>query len=186
MVAQTIPEDRPLTADDFMSLPMDDGHLYELLQGELILSPSPETNHQIISGNLYFKIRTLLQTVPFGVAFYAPTAVVLSKTDVVEPDVFVIRNDQRSQVTRPSFNGTPAIIFEILSPSNRRTDLQRKALLYAKAGVEEYWMVDPEKHRVLVQRLTATGVDTEIITAGAVTSKVLPELTMDLLEIFAD
>ena len=186
MVAQTIPEDRPLTADDFMSLPMDDGHLYELLQGELILSPSPEMNHQFIVGNLYFKIRSVLESVEFGKVIVSPAAVVLSENDVVEPDVFIIRNAQRPLLTRLSFRGAPVIALEVLSPSNRSHDLQRKALLYAKAGVEEYWMVDPEKHRVLVQRLTGAGVDTEIITAGAVTSKVLPELTMDLSEIFAE
>ena len=160
MVAQTIPEDRPLTADDFMSLPMDDGHLYELLQGELILSPSPETNHQIISGNLYFSynpntpsdrsvwgrflcadsplsFRTLMSSNPTSSSFATISGRKL-------PDY---RSTGRRQSSLKFFR------LRIVEP-----DLQRKALLYAKAGVEEYWMVDPEKHRVLVECLTAAGV----------------------------
>jgi len=185
MVAQTIPEDRPLTADDFMSLPMEDGHLYELLQGELVLSPSPEIMHQRISRRLVVRLDTELQSRDFGEVFYAPTAVVLSENDVVEPDLFVIRKAQADFLTRQSFNGAPAIVFEILSPSNRQLDLQRKALLYANVGVEEYWMVDPEKRRILIQRLVEGKVDLEIFTSGSVTSAVLSGFSVGIDEIFS-
>jgi len=184
MVAQTIPEDRPLTIEDFFALP-DDGLHYQLLTGELILSPSPEIIHQRISGDLYFTIRTVLNVNDFGSVFYAPTAVVLSANDVIEPDLFVIRNEQRSELSRRSFNGAPAIVIEILSPSNRRMDLQRKALLYANAGVEEYWMIDPEKRRILIQRLVAGKVDLEIFTSGSVTSAVLPGFTVGIDKLFS-
>ena len=185
MVAQTIPEDRPLTVEDFMSLPMDDGHLYELLQGELILAPSPELNHQRIARRLVVRIDPIVERTAFGELFFAPTAVVLSRNDVVEPDLFVIRSDQQSLATRHTFNGAPPIVFEVLSPSNRKVDLQRKALLYANAGVEEYWMVDPEMRRILIQRLIDGKVDTEIYTSGSVRSTILPGFTIGIDELFS-
>jgi Uma2 family endonuclease len=185
MVAQTIPEDRPLTVDDFMSLPMVDTRIVELLQGELILAPSPELNHQRIARRLVVRLDAIVERTGFGELFFAPTAVVLSKNDVVEPDLFVIRSDQQSLATQHTFNDAPPIVFEVLSPSNRKIDLQRKALLYANAGVEEYWMVDAEKRRILVQRLVDGNVDTAIFTAGSVTSAILPEFTVVIDEIFS-
>ena len=185
MVAQTIPEDRPLTVDDFMSLPMEDARIIELLQGELILAPSPEMNHQRIVRRLVVRLDAIVEGTGFGELFFAPTAVVLSRNDVVEPDLFVIRSDQESLATRYTFNGAPPIVFEVLSPSNRKTDLQRKALLYANAGVEEYWIIDPEKRRILIQQLVEGKVDLEIFTSGSVTSAVLPGFTVGIDEIFA-
>jgi Uma2 family endonuclease len=184
MVAQTIPEDRPLTIEDFFALP-DDGLHYQLLTGELILSPSPEIMHQRISRRLIVRLDAEIQSSGFGEVFHTPTAVVLSKNDVVEPDLFVIRSDQQSQLTRHVFNGAPPIVFEILSPSNRRMDLQRKALLYANAGIEEYWMIDPEKQRILIQRLIEGKVDLEIFTSGSVTSTVLPGFTVGIDALFS-
>lgn len=185
MVAQTIPEDRPLTVDDYMGLPLDNGQIVELLQGELIAAPSPEMNHQRISRRLIVRIDAVVERTRFGELFHSPTAVVLSKHDVVEPDLFVARRDQASQMTRHSLNGVPPFVIEILSPSNRKTDLQRKALLYANSGVEEYWMADSEKRRILVQRLVDGKPDTKIFTTGSVSSVVLPGFSIDIEELFA-
>ena len=121
----------------------------------------------------------------FGEVFITLTAVVLSTHDVVEPDLFVIRNEQRARIKRYSFNGAPAMIFEMLSPWNRRTMMQRKALRYANSGVEEYWMVDPEKRRILIQQLVNGKPDTEIFTTGPVSSVVLPGFSVDIDGLFA-
>ena len=185
MIDDDLPEDYPLTAREFLHLPMASGKRYELLQGELFVPPSPETKNARIGRNLLFKIQTQLDAEPFGEVFIALTAVVLSKFDVVEPDLFVIKNEQQAQVKRNSFNGAPAMVFEIVSLWNRRMNMQRKALLYSKSGVEEYWMVDPEKRRILIQRLVEGKVDLEIFTSGSVSSAVLPGFTVEIGEIFA-
>jgi Uma2 family endonuclease len=89
VVDQDLLEDYPLTAREFLHLPMASGKRYELLQGELLVPASPETRNMRIAGDLLFNIQTQLDAEPFGEVFIALTAVVLSKYDVVEPDLFL-------------------------------------------------------------------------------------------------
>ena len=183
MVAQTIPEDRPLTVDDFFALP-EDGERYQLIMGELIVPPPPEINHQLLVVELTVLLHSAVRRADFGKLIVAPAAVVISHNDVVEPDLFIVRNDQLDQLSRQSFNGAPSIVFEVLSPSNRRVDLQRKAVLYATAGVEEYWIIDPHQRRILIQHGSGDRMQTAIITTGEAASLVLPGLIIDLDTLF--
>src|SRR6188472_269830 len=107
MVAQTIPEDRPLTVDDFFALP-DDGERCQLITGELIMAPPPEINHQLLVVELTVLLHSAVKRTSFGKVVIAPAAVILSQNDVVEPDLFIVRDDQLNRLTRPSFSGAPA------------------------------------------------------------------------------
>ena len=111
-----------LTYDDFLLFP-DDGKRHELIDGEHYVTPSPNTKHQRVSGNLHFFIRSWLEDHPLGQVFYAPFDVVFSRFDVVEPDLLYLSNERVAEVvTAQHVTGAPDIIIEIGSPGTRRRD----------------------------------------------------------------
>ena len=141
-----------LTYDDFLLFP-DDGKRHELIDGEHYVTPSPNTKHQRISGNLYFFIRAWLEEHPVGQVFYAPFDVVFSRFDVVEPDLLYLSNERVAEVlTAQHVTGAPDIVIEIGSPGTRRRDETIKRRLYERSGVSEYWVVNPKLDAVRVYR----------------------------------
>jgi Uma2 family endonuclease len=144
--------DTRLTYDDFLLFP-DDGKRHELIDGEHYVTPSPNTKHQRVSGNLHFMIRAWLEDHPVGQVFYAPFDVVFSRFDVVEPDLLYLSNERVGEVlTAKHVTGAPDIVIEIGSPGTRKRDETIKRRLYERSGVREYWVVDPELDVVRVYR----------------------------------
>ena len=133
-----------LTYDDFVLFP-DDGKRHELIDGEHYVTPSPNTAHQRIVGRLHLALGRYLETHPVGELFLAPFDVVFSQFDVVEPDLLYITAERRDSVlTTQHVRGTPDLVIEVGSPGTRRRDETIKRRLYERAGVSEYWIVDPE------------------------------------------
>ena len=133
-----------LTYDDFVLFP-DDGKRHELIDGEHYVTPSPNTKHQKVSGNLFLLIGTWLEEHPIGQVFFAPFDVVFSQFDVVEPDLLYMSNGRATEVlTQANVQGTPELVIEIGSPGTRKRDETIKRRLYERAGVSEYWVVDPD------------------------------------------
>ena len=133
-----------LTYDDFLLFP-DDGQRHELIDGEHYVTPSPNTAHQVIVGNLYFALRSYLETNQTGQLFTAPFDVVFSDFDVVEPDLlFITAGRRRDILTKQNVRGAPDLVIEVGSPGTRRRDETIKRRLYERDGVAEYWVVDPE------------------------------------------
>jgi len=127
----------PFTRADRDALP-DDGYRHELLDGVLLMTPSPVTRHQDIVGRLFI---LLTQHAPKSVkVLVAPFDVVLGDRTVLEPDVVVAR---RGDVTDKNLPGSPLLAIEVLSPSTRLFDLGRKQSLLEEAGCPSYWVVDP-------------------------------------------
>ena len=143
---------RPLTASDLESLP-DDGNRYELIGGQLFVSPSPNTAHQRISMKLGSALSAFLMVTTSGEAFAAPMDVHLSARDVVQPDLLVVLNERADIVQQHGIVGAPDLVIEIVSPSSTRMDYLRKSKLYEHYGVREYWIVDPIEEMVSIQRL---------------------------------
>lgn len=137
-----------LTYEDYCALP-DDGRRYEILAGELIVSPSPKTRHQEIVGNLYNLLRGHVTTAKRGRVFFAPYDVVLDDNTVVQPDLIYVSNDKRSIVGEDNVRGAPDLLIEVLSPSNPNLDLRDKRQLYARYGVPWYWIVDGEARALI-------------------------------------
>jgi len=151
------------TYEDFLLFP-DDGKRHELIDGEHIMSPSPFTKHQRILGNLFIVIKLFLKSHRMGEAFIAPMDVVLSDTDVVEPDLLFIASEHASIITEKHIMGVPDLIVEVLSEGSgtetcatrnmsqmglgRKTDEIIKRRLYEQYGVKEYWIIDPELESV--------------------------------------
>jgi Uma2 family endonuclease len=179
-----------LTYDDFMQFP-DDGLRHELIDGEHYVTPSPNTRHQRISGNLYLLIGTWLEEHPIGRLFYAPFDVVFSTFDVVEPDLLYLSNERAADVITPQHvRGAPNLVIEIGSPGTRGRDETVKRKLYERSDVDEYWIVDPETDVVRVYRRETGGFGrvTEFSReAGDVlTTPLLRGLDLPLSRIFRD
>ena len=148
-----------LTYDDFVLFP-DDGKRHELIDGEHYVTPSPTLKHQKVLGNLHLLIGMWLEEHPIGQIYVAPFDVVFSMFDVVEPDLLYMSNERAAEVlTDANVQGAPELVIEIGSPSTRKRDETIKRRLYERAGVSEYWVVDPELDVVRVYRSGAEGFE---------------------------
>lgn len=179
-----------LTYDDFLQFP-DDGKRHELIDGKHYVTATPNTKHQRICGNLFFLIRSYLEDNPIGEVFGVPLDIVLSNSDIVEPDVQYLSKARATSVLTPKhLIGAPELIVEIGSPSTRKRDLTIKRRLYERFGVEEYWTVDPELNTIAVYRLAGgryQRVAELTREAGDVlTTPLLPGLEMPLAKIFKE
>ena len=179
---------RRLTYEDLLALP-DDGLRHELIGGEHFVTPSPIMRHQRVSFRLSGAFFDYFKDHPVGEAFAAPLDIVLSKHDVVEPDLFVVLADQTEILTQKYVQGAPAIVIEILSPGTRRRDEGIKRRLYERTGVREYWLIDVDDNVVIVWSRAIDGklVQTAVVghTPGAIlTSPLLPGFVLSLDELF--
>jgi Uma2 family endonuclease len=145
MVVQT-----RVPASEFLALP-ESSLPTELLDGEVIMSPAPELNHQDIVGRLYMLIKTLA---PGGKVYFAPVDVYLDESNVVQPDVLWIADGSACvSVEGKYLRGAPELIAEVFSPGTVRRDKKDKFRLYEKLGVREYWMIDPGERLLEVWQL---------------------------------
>ncbi len=172
------------TVNDYMTAPPD--KRYQLLDGEMIVAPSPTERHQAISGNLYVILRQYVNLRNLGRVWYAPLDVVLSNHDVAQPDVFFISNERSDIVTEANIQGAPDLVVEVLSPGTTQYDRGYKRSLYGHHGVREYWLVDPEAETVEVLTSNSEG----LVSHGTyhrgdmLTSPLLEGLSISLEQIF--
>lgn len=137
----------PLTEDDLATMP-DDGHRYELLDGALLVTPSPNLGHQRCVGSIFLLLHGARR--PEQTVLVAPFDVRLSHITVLEPDVLVAR---KKDLTPARLEGPPLLAVEVLSPSTRHIDRGTKRLAYEAAGVPAYWLVDPDVPSLTVLEL---------------------------------
>jgi Uma2 family endonuclease len=183
------PDRIKLTYDDFLLFP-DDGKRHELIDGEHYVTPSPNTKHQRVSGNLHFLMRAWLEEHPIGQVFYAPFEVVFSRFDVVEPDLLYVSNERMKEiVTTQHVTGAPDIVVEIGSPGTRKRDETIKRRLYERSGVPEYWVLDPDLDVVRVYRREGAAftrpVELSIEACDVLTTPHLAGLELPLTRLFA-
>jgi len=132
----------PVTYDDYAAMP-DDGNRYEIIDGVLeMMSPGPMAIHQMAGSEILLCLTTSCRS--DYVIFNAPFDVILSKTNVVQPDILMIHRSRIEIVKPHGIEGAPDLVVEILSPCTRKRDKVIKAGVYAKHQVPEYWLVDPE------------------------------------------
>ncbi len=143
---------RKLDYSDYLATP-DDGKRYEIVEGELYVTPAPSGTHQRISGRLERQIADFFHARSLGEMLHAPIDVILTSGDIVQPDIVVVSNPL--QVSKRGIEGAPLLVAEILSPSTRERDQGLKARRYAELGVQHYWIVDPEARRLDCYRLEA-------------------------------
>jgi len=179
-----------LTYDDFVLLP-DDGKRHEIIDGEHYVTPSPNTKHQQVFMNLAVAIGGWLEEHPIGRLFGAPYDVVLSLFDVVEPDLLYLSNERAADVmTSQHLKGAPELVVEIGSPGTRARDETIKRRLYERAGVSEYWCVDPELDVVRVYRRDgdrfARPVELSREAGDVLSTPLLPGLSLPLERVFRE
>lgn len=148
------PGRRPWNRDDLQRLPAD-GRRYELIDGALIVTPAPVTRHQVMSAQLFLLLNAACNSGassvdPSLVVLAAPLDVVLASDTIAQPDLVVAPYSQFDERGLP---GAPVLLVEILSPSTKAFDLYVKRERYERAGVEHYWIADPDKPSVTVLRL---------------------------------
>ncbi len=130
-----------LTYQDYLAMP-DDGRRYEILDGEVAVTATPATPHQLIVGNLYWVLRGHVEPRRLGQVYLSPLTVVLANTTVVEPDLVYVDNARAGLVTDRGIRGAPTLAIEVLSPSTAPNDRGPKFQLYARYGIPYYWIAD--------------------------------------------
>ena len=161
------------TYRDYVNTP--DDKRYELLDGELILSEAPSRNHQGSQVNIGSPLHVFVQSNRLGAVYFAPRDVVLSDTDVVQPDLLFISNERLHIDTERAVHGSPDLVVEVLSPSTAERDRTFKRALYARHGVKEYWLVEPAARTIEVLLLGEDSFET-VATYGEGDTLVSPTL----------
>ena len=148
------------TYADYARLP-DDGMRYEVIRGELFMSPAPRPLHQVVITLISYFLVEFLRVNRLGKSFVSPIDVVLPKQlgDPVQPDIVFIANERLSIVGELNIQGAPDLVMEVLSPSNPEYDRTLKYEIYAEAGVPEYWIIDPHERTIEVFALRDGGYE---------------------------
>jgi Uma2 family endonuclease len=169
-------------------MPRDGSKRFELIEGEVFMTPSPNTKHQRAVGRLFRALSDFAEKNDLGEVFIAPYDIVFSKWTALEPDLLFIRKERASIVTDANVQGTPDLVIEILSPSNKAYDRQTKLLAYEKAGVPELWYFDPEDRTAERLELGSGGryvLAAKLSGNDGIVTKILPGLSLTLGEVFA-
>src|SRR6266478_7109534 len=159
---------------------------YQVVEGDLIMSPSPATYHQIIAGRIHFLILRFLERKPIGEVFIAPLDVFLTDVNIYQPDVVFVSNRRRPMITEHGIEGAPDLVVEILSPGTARFDKGSKRKIYGRTGVTELWLVDPVARLIHIYHL-AKNTETPAMThseKAVFTSPLLPGLRLRTSSIF--
>jgi Uma2 family endonuclease len=178
-----------LTYEDYVVLP-NDGRRYQIIDGDLYVNPAPNVRHQVIVGNIFGHLWVYFQKHGGGRVFGSPVDVLLSRENIVQPDIAVVLKARAAIITRRGIEGAPNIIVEVLSGGTRRTDEIIKRKLYEESGVQEYWIADPDVDTLKIYRTAVHKFEraAEITSeeGGALTSPLLPEFSVDIRAIFTE
>ena len=137
-----------LTYADYLKTP--DDERYELLNGELVMAAAPLLYHQYILRKLLNKMSDYIDERNLGELYSSPADVILSDTDVVQPDLLFVSSHRSHILTRENVRGAPDLVVEILSPATAERDRTIKLDLYAQHGVKEYWIVDSDARTITI------------------------------------
>lgn len=177
------------TAADLLALPQDWGLRYEILDGELYVAMHPSLTHQEACGTLAFTLGAWSRASGLGLCVSSP-GLVLPSGDEVMPDVIWISHDRLKGTIDADGHLTraPELVVEVLAPglANAHRDRVVKLDLYAREGVEEYWVVDPEGQTVQVCRFAAADLGDMVVLAPAdtLTSPLLPGFQCPVATLF--
>ena len=143
------PKQGDWTYEEYAALP-DDGNHYEIMNGVLLMTPSPEAGHQSSMLLIGHYLLLAVQFPGLGRVLGAPFDVRLAPGRVVQPDLLVVLNANLHRIEEKYMVGGPDLVVEIASPSTATYDRLSKFEAYKEAGVSEYWMVHPQKKTVEV------------------------------------
>lgn len=181
------PEQGQWAYEDWLRLP-DDGFRYELIEGELLMSPPPSVEHQNAVSSLLSEMRRHARRNNLGLVLTAPIGVRLTDSSVtVQPDILFVEKAREGIIRQDLIEGAPDLVVEVLSPSNWMIDRGRKQEAYRRSGVREYWIVDYRARTIDVLVLDSG----EYVQQGqygqndTATSKVLSGFMIAVAEVFS-
>jgi Uma2 family endonuclease len=179
-----MPVDTRLTYEDYCLLP-NNGRRYEIVDGELFVTPSPRRAHQKVVTRLSRHLDEFVEKSGHGEVYVAPFDVVFSLHDVVEPDILYVSKERASVVTEKNVQGAPDLVVEVLSETTAEIDRTTKLKLYARHGVQEYWLIDPEACSAEIYRREARGFErvASLKSSDSLTTPLLPGFSVPLREL---
>lgn len=172
-----------LTYQDYLNLPEEPGCRYEILDGMLVKDPSPGVAHQRVVRRLLRILEGFFSKYdPQGEIFIGPLDVTFEDSSVLQPDLFYVSGEQIKIVKETRIDGAPVLVIEVISLSSSRKDRMQKRRIYQKAGVQHYWLINPEEKtlecfalREGAYFLAATGMDEDVVEYPG-----FPGLSVDL------
>ena len=174
-----------ITAEDYRAMPGGPPY-YQLIDGELIMSPSPNRYHQHVAGNVFALLRNFVDQRRLGLVYFAPMDVFLSDLDVVQPDVLFVSHANRHLLADDGIHGGPDLVVEVISPSNGPLEKRRKRPLYARSGVKEEWLIDPHLEQIHRYDFTIDAAKPVRIVDSEETfeTALLPGLVVNAVDVF--
>jgi Uma2 family endonuclease len=181
----TVEEKRKYTDEDYALL--EEGAPFQLINYDLIMSPSPIFVHQLILGNCYSAFKDFIkQESNKGVVVLSPMDVRLDEGNVFQPDLIFISESRIAEIVKDRVEGAPDLVLEILSPSTAYYDLRQKKNIYEKYGVKEYIIIDPIEQSAELYTLidSVYSLQQRAEKTDQLNSLILPGLALNLSEIF--
>lgn len=175
-----------LTYEDYCRMPS--GNRYELVEGDIRMTPSPSVFHQRISRRIEKVLLEWVERHELGEVLHAPIDVVLSEHNVVQPDILYVARERLGIIKEANIQGAPDLVVEILSPSTAEWDRVTKRRVYARFGVREFWIVDPEGRNIEVCVFRDCELKTfQVYPPGTrLSSPLLNDFTLDVAEVFRE
>ncbi len=172
------------TYQDYEKLP--EGPAYQLIDGDLIMTPAPTVYHQAIAARVFEALSEYVRKRNSGVVFFSPIDVYLSETETYQPDVVFISKVNSRIIGEKKVEGAPDLVVEILSPGTGYYDLTHKKSVYESSGVKEYWLIDPQEKSIEV--LENIGNKFRVVSSarnkGEVASTLLDGLRINVEALF--
>ena len=181
----------PYTYDDYCTLPEDMSRRYELLHGDFYMVPAPTTRHQRILSRLNSLFLAQVNGACLGEVYFSPVDVILGQgnaREVVQPDLVFVARERAGIIKLHGIEGPPDLVVEIVSPGTAERDRGYKLTMYARYGIREYWIVDPDLCVVDVYRAGASGYlsPSRYNRDEILMCSLLRDLQVSLTEVFAE
>ena len=171
------------TYADYCRIPADRNR-HEIIDGRHFVNPAPSPYHQLVSVQLLHQLMTLITDCDRGIVLTAPLDVHLCPGTVVQPDLVVLRPKNRSIIGDKKLTGVPDLLIEILSPSNRNYDRRTKRDRYERAGVHEFWLVDPDAHLIEQLVLRQGSFTKPIVATERIRPRIFRGIEIDLRKVW--
>ena len=176
------------TYAEFARLPSEGSTRYEVIGGEVLMTPAPSIRHHRIVGRLFSGLFVFVEANDLGEVFPSPLDVLVAEGDYLEPDIVFVGSDRSHLVSDRGVEGPPDLVVEVISPSTAARDRGIKLERCRLYGVAEYWVVDPDERTIEVWDLDGGATDPAVHGNGA-TLRWTPlatgaTLKIDLAELF--
>ena len=183
MQLATVDNTKEWTVEDYLQL--GEESWFQLINGELVMSPSPSLKHQITIGKIFRILDDFAHSIN-ALAVLSPIDIYFDNKNVYQPDALLVSNERKNILSERGLEGAPDLIVEVLSVSNSKYDRYEKREKYHEFGVLEYWIVDPNNETVEVFELQKQPEKPVIyqIADGQFNSLTFPDLNVELKKIF--